>query len=404
MLSMMNRYTFFLRTHPLVARLTIIQFMSYIGAWFSNVAIYTLLVEFGVSATTIATIAALHFIPGLIQAPFTGVVVDRVKPKKLMLTLMAVEILFTAMFLFITDVSLLWLLALIVIVRMSAASFYFTTEMALLPKLLQGDNLKTANEIHSIVWSVAFTLGMALSGMAVAMFGVKIAFLIDLGMFVGAFVLLLNLPLTISATAVSHSFATMMKQSLHYICKNRIIFHLIALHAFVALTAFDALVAITARDNYSAVITIALAIGFMHAARALGLAVGPMVLTRYISVRYLPHLFCLQSISVLFYAMVIDDFYLSLVAMFFIGLFTTSLWSFTYTLLQHHVEHEYYGRIVAYNDMLFLGTSALVSYVIGWLYDLQVTLWAIVVVIAVGFIIAMLYSWWIKKAFNLQEL
>ena len=91
----MNRYVKLLEEETVVRRLTLIQLIAYFGAWFSNVAIYTLLVDLGVSASIIALVAALHFLPGVVQAPLTGVIIDKFHPRRLMLLLLLCEIIAT---------------------------------------------------------------------------------------------------------------------------------------------------------------------------------------------------------------------------------------------------------------------------------------------------------------------
>ena len=83
----MNDYVNLLKCEPVLKRLSTIQLIAYFGAWFSNVAIYTLLLDINVSAEIIAFVAMLHFIAGVVQAPFSGSIIDSVKPKKLMLIL-----------------------------------------------------------------------------------------------------------------------------------------------------------------------------------------------------------------------------------------------------------------------------------------------------------------------------
>ena len=189
----MNRYFTLLREERLLRRLSLIQLIAYFAAWFSNVAIYTLLIELNVSATVIAMTAALHFLPGVIQAPFSGVLIDKIAPKKLMAFLMVLEIVATLPLMLVDDTGLLWLLFTLVFIRMAAASFYFTLEMSLLPRILPHDKLKLANEIHSVIWSFSYTFGMAISGFVVYLVGVKVAFLLDAVLFMGALVLLANI-------------------------------------------------------------------------------------------------------------------------------------------------------------------------------------------------------------------
>ncbi|MFT7004863.1 MAG: DHA3 family macrolide efflux protein-like MFS transporter [Sulfurimonas sp.] len=152
-LSLMNEYLQLLKSESILRRLSTIQLIAYFGAWFSNIAIYTLLLNLNVSASVIAFTAMLHFLAGVIQAPFSGTIIDSVKPKKLMLILISVEIFATFFLVFVNSSSDLLLLYALIFIKMAAASFYFTTEMSLLPKILHGDKLQKANELHSIIWS-----------------------------------------------------------------------------------------------------------------------------------------------------------------------------------------------------------------------------------------------------------
>ncbi|MFZ3052697.1 MAG: MFS transporter, partial [Sulfuricurvum sp.] len=171
----MKRYWNLLALEPLLARLSLIQLIAYFGAWFSNVAIYTLLIQLHVNASTIAFVAALHFFAGVLQAPLSGVIIDRISPKKLMIFLTITEIVATVLLISIDDVSKLGWLYLLVFIRMGAASFQFTVEMSLLPKIVEGKALQYANEIHSIIWSFSYTFGMALGGAVVYYIGTTYA-------------------------------------------------------------------------------------------------------------------------------------------------------------------------------------------------------------------------------------
>jgi len=138
----MNEYFKLLKSEPVLKRLSIIQLISYFGAWFTNVAIYTLLLDMNVDVEIIGFVAMLHFLAGVIQAPFSGSIIDSVKPKKLMLGLILIEIFATLSLIFVNNLSDLYLLYTLIFLKMAAASFYFTTEMSLLPKILDGAKLQ----------------------------------------------------------------------------------------------------------------------------------------------------------------------------------------------------------------------------------------------------------------------
>jgi MFS family permease len=194
----------------------------------------------------------------------------------------------------------------------------------------------------------------------------------------------------------------MMSDTFSYLKKRPQAMHLMIIHAFVGLTAFDVLVALMVDTYYASIIATSLALGLIHASRAVGLVVGPIVLSNWINNRRLVYVFMAQAVAIWFWAYMVESFYLSLFASFIVGLFATTLWSYTYTLLQQNIEEKYYGRIVAYNDMLFLSTAAFTSFMIGFLATDGYSLKAITIFLGVGFVIGGLYFKWILKTQNIR--
>ena len=399
----MKHYLELLRREPVLRRLSLIQTIAYFAAWFSNVAIYTLLIQLDVSPAVVALTAALHFLPGVVQAPFSGSLIDRYAPKRLMMVLMATEIAATLPLMLVDDRGMLWMLLVLVFVRMGASSFYFTLEMSLLPRVLGKESLKAANEIHSIIWSFSYTVGMAVSGLVVYMVGVSAAFVLDALLFAVALMLLRPLNLPAAPEDSGEGYWQMLRGSIGYLRAAPKIKHLILLHAFVGFTAFDALVPLMVEAYYMPAVATALAIGLLHASRALGLVAGPVIFGKWINNRRLLLLFILQGVAILLWSLAVEDFYLALLASVGVGLGTTTLWSYTYTLLQQHTEERFYGRVVAYNDMMFLLTVALVSLGIGALAEAGVGVDRITQVLGVAFFLGAGYLVWILRRFDLKE-
>jgi DHA3 family macrolide efflux protein-like MFS transporter len=399
----MKHYIALLRDEPLLRRLSLVQLIAYFGAWFTNVAIYTLLLQLNVSVFTVALVAALHFLPGVLQAPFSGALIDKIAPKRLMLLLMGIEIAATLPLMLVDDTAHLWLLYLLVFVRMGASSFYFTLEMALLPRFLTHEALKQANEIHSVIWSFSYTFGMAVSGIAVYYIGVTAAFLTDALLFLIALLLLSSSKFPARHTKASEPYLLLLRQSVDYLKHHPLTRHLIVLHAVVGFTAFDGLVALITEAYYLPAVAASLSIGMLHAFRALGLVVGPLLLGRWITLKRLPLLMLAQAAAIGLWACFMEHFYASLMLSVFVGLFTTTLWSFTYTLLQHHTDKAYYGRVIAYNDMLFLLTVAGVSLLIGMLAEGGVDLRVITALLGAAFVAGAAYAFWIRNAFELES-
>jgi DHA3 family macrolide efflux protein-like MFS transporter len=399
----MKDYIELLQKEPVLKRLSTIQLIAYFGAWFSNVAIYTLLLSMNVSAEVVAFTAMIHFLAGVIQAPFSGVIIDKFKPKKLMLGLITLEMFTTFFLIFINQVSDLWLLYTLIFIKMAAASFYFTAEMSLLPKILSGSKLQKANEIHSIIWSLSYTFGMAISGFVVYLLGVKIAFILDTFVLMSGVYLLATLKMEIEVFKTQENLLRMMRDTFTYLKKYPHAIHLMILHSFIGLTAFDALVALMVDKYYAGIIATSLALGLLNASRAVGLVIGPVLIKNWINNKRLTYVFIFQAVAVWIWAYVMENFYLSIAASVLVGLCTTTLWSYTYTLLQKNIDEKYYGRIVAYNDMLFLSSAAFTSFMIGFLATKTYSLGFITFLIGLGFFIASVYYTWILKTQNIED-
>ncbi|MFY4823074.1 MFS transporter [Aliarcobacter butzleri] len=386
----MKQYILFLKENKIIRDLSLVNFISSFGAWFSTVAIYTMVVEFGSTELAISIVTAMHFIPAIIIAPLSGAIIDRVRIKPLMISLLFVELLMTIMFLTINDLSHLWILLIFIFIRMSAASMYFSTEMSLLAKLLDGKNLQTANEINSIVWSFTYAVGMATSGFIVNLYGVKTAIMVDVFIFVLAIIVFLQIKLNIEHKKVTEKIFELMKDGFLYIKNNKIILHLIFLHASVGLTSYDALITILAKNQYKELIAVPLAIGLSNAVRAVALMIGPLFLNKIINKENLHYLLVFQGVTIILWALTQNNFYLSLVSLFFVGLSTAFLWSYTYSLLQNSCDNKYIGRVISYNDMFFMLSNVCTTMFIGFMAHITTTQ-VITVCLGVAFLLFAYY-------------
>ncbi|OCL82954.1 MFS transporter [Arcobacter porcinus] len=386
----MKYYYNFLKGNPTIRGLSLVNLIASFGAWFSTVAIYTMVVDFGSNELVIALVTAMHFIPAIIIAPFSGSLIDRSKIKILMVSVLFIELLMTACFLLISSASDMWLLLILIFIRMSAASIFFSSEMSLLAKLLSGKDLQTANEIQSIIWSFSYAVGMATSGIVVNIYNPKTAIMIDVVIFIVAFIIFSRIQINIKYKKVEEKIFELMIDGLRYIKNNKIIIHLIILHASVGLTSYDALITILAKNEYKELIAVPLAIGLSNAVRAIALMIGPIFLNKIIKKSNLHYLLFFQGLTIIFWAFTQFNFYLSLIALFFVGFSTAFLWSYTYSLLQDRCDNKYIGRVISYNDMVFMMANVLTTFFIGSMAHITTTT-IITICLGVAFIFYAIY-------------
>jgi len=385
--------------HPVIARLSLIQLISYFGTWFSQVAIFSMIVAYGADEITIALTAAMAMLPAVILAPLIGIIIDRIHFKKLMLILLLIEISMTLGFIFINSLEYIWVLMILIFLRSSAASMLFSAEMALFPKLVQGKMLKNTNEIHSIIWSLCYASGMAVGGIATHFMGFDTAFLIDAILYGIAVLLLLGLQLSLEKIQHTDSNWKMFKDGFSYMIENKKILHLILLHAAIGLTSFDALITLLADFRYKEFIAVPLAIGWMNATRAIGLMIGPFIISRIISKENLHYFFILQGLAIMLWSMLEYNFYLALIALFITGFFITTLWSYTYLLIQEETDAHYMGRVISYNDMFFMLSNVATAMFIGYAAKWGLSLEGITFTLGMGFIVVAVYYLWFKKQY-----
>ena len=385
--------------HPTIRRLSLIQFISYFGTWFSQVAIFSMIVAYGADEITIALTAAMAMLPAVILAPVIGIIIDRIDFKKLMLTLLLIEISMTLGFIFINSLEYIWVLMILIFLRSSAASMLFSAEMTLFPKLVQGKMLKNTNEIHSIIWSLCYALGMAVGGIATHFMGFDTAFIIDAMLYSIAVLLLLGLELSLEKITHTDSNWQMFKNGFRYLLSQKKILHLILLHASIGLTRFDALITLLADFRYKEFIAVPLAIGWMNATRALGLMIGPFFISKIISKENLPYFFILQGLAIMFWSALEYNFYLALISLFITGFFITTLWSYTYLLIQEETDRAYMGRVISYNDMFFMLSNVATAMFIGYAAKWGLSLEGITFTLGLGFIFVAVYYIWFKKQY-----
>ena len=376
--------------------------MCYFGVWFSHTGIFTLLITLDAPVWALTLSAAMAFIPGVVIAPFSGILVDKFSPKPMLVIMMAVETVSVFMLVFINSLDYLWLLLLIIFVRNGVGGMYFQVEMSVLPKILNKESLKLANEIHSIIWAVSYTAGMGLAGVYIHFFGIKSAFLLDGMLYIFSFFFLYFLNLQGLKPELIERPLKMLKNGLIYLKENRLIVHLIFLHAFVGITAYDALIALLADYKYANLLSASLIIGLLNASRSLSLMFAPALLSKFINKDTLVYVYIGQGLGIIIWALSLQNFYLALVGIVFAGFCTSSLWSYTYTLLQQNCQKEFYGRVIAYNDMVFLGFSALISFAIGLLFELGLSVEMIAAFMGSLFFIGAIYYRIVFKSYEIR--
>lgn len=387
----MIRYIVLLRHSRNYRLLFSAGFICMFGLWFSVVGVATLLIELGAPVWAITVVGVVSFVPNVFLAPINGIIVDKFQPKPLMISMFLTEMATIFVLIFIDSLDYLWLLLLIVVVRSVAGTLFFQTESSTLPKFLSRPYLKLANEMTGIIWTITYTFGMASAGIFIHYFGVRAAFILDFCLYVFAFFILLRLNFKDLARNAREPVFKMLKEGFSYLRSHPLVVHLIVLHAFVAVTTYDNLIALLAKYRYKEILSASLVIGLMNMSRSAAAFFGQIWLSKIVNKHTFFWLLLGQFAGIALWAVLEFNYWLSFAGMIAAGFFITTVWSYSFTQLQNHVDREFFGRVIAYNDMVYFIVATLVSAAIGFFFELGFSLSQITFGMGFMFAIAAFY-------------
>ena len=188
-------YMQLLRQNKEFRRLFIANEISYIGDWFTVIALFILAGKASDdSPLAIAGVLASRSFSLALFTPFTGMLADRFSRRGLMVlaNVLSFGILIVVLLTGVLEglVSVYGLAVVIV----AARAVHDPAEYAYLPNICNENELLTANALASGGWSVALGIGAAIGGLTIAAYGITTALWIDTTTFLVAALMLSMLP------------------------------------------------------------------------------------------------------------------------------------------------------------------------------------------------------------------
>lgn len=175
----MNPYGALLRRNRNFRLLFIGQTISQLGDWFNAVAVYALLLDLTGSATAVAWMMVVQFMPVAIVGPMAGVVVDRVDRRALMIGADIVRGFLILGLLLVRRADQVWIAYAVMAATVTASAFFEPARTATIPNLTSAEELLPANALSSATWSAMLAIGASIGGIVTAAFGRNIAFSVN---------------------------------------------------------------------------------------------------------------------------------------------------------------------------------------------------------------------------------
>jgi len=176
-------YLTLLRTNRNFRLLFIGQTISQLGDWFNAVAVYALLLDLTGSATAVAWMMIVQFLPVAVVGPAAGVVVDRVNRRRLMIAADLVRGVLILGLLLVRRPDQVWIAYVVMAFTMAASGFFEPARTATIPNITSAAELLPANALASAMWSAMLAIGASVGGLVTAVLGRDLAFTINAASF-----------------------------------------------------------------------------------------------------------------------------------------------------------------------------------------------------------------------------
>jgi predicted MFS family arabinose efflux permease len=364
-----------LRRNPNLKYLWWGQIISQLGDWFNAIALYSLLYELTGSATAVAVLMVLQFLPAAIITPFAGVIIDRFDRRKIMIAADVVRGVVILGLLLVRTPGTVWIAYVVIAIAVSATGFFEPAKSSTLPSIVAREDLVTANALSTGTWSVMLATGASVGGLVSAWFGRDMTFALNsLSFFISAvFVAKTQVPPR-SGPPVRSGVAPFI-DGLKYLREHPDVASFTVIKAGWA-TVGGALLMLTVFGQRVFPIngSADAGTGVLYAARGIGAIAGSWLVTHLASrssgrlVRLVAPSFFLAGS---FYALIGAAPSIWVAAAFVIGahICGSTLWVASNVLLQLNVSEQFRGRVFSVELALLTLIQAASSYITARLLD-----------------------------------
>ena len=155
------------------------QVISFTGDWFNTIAAVMLLNRYTDSGLAIGAFFLARSLPPFLLGPTAGVIADRFNRKTILIWTHLLRMVVVLGFLLVNSAENIWLIYVIAVLQFMISAFFQPAYAAILPSLVEDEELLTANTLGTVTWSTMLTVGAVIGGATAAVFGAEAAFVID---------------------------------------------------------------------------------------------------------------------------------------------------------------------------------------------------------------------------------
>mgnify|MGYP000008000361 CR=1 FL=1 len=356
---------------------------SNLGEWAQRIGQAWLVLELSDSAVLLGITAALQAAPMVLIGPRAGLSADRMNKLTVLMRTQAASGLLAAA---------LGILTLLGTINIAGVLFFATAlgavkafdqpaRQGLILELVGTRRLVNAVTLNNISFNVAKSIGPAVAGLIISVFGIGPSFLFNAATYVALIVALARMDRsTIDFPPTVDRAPQQLREGLRYVRRTPVLAATMALMTVVGMLGFEqqVLLPIFARDVFAGD---ASTLGAMFTAMGIGAIVGGLVVAGRLRTHARALLLSSTSFAVVFAAhAAATDVFVAYALLFLLGAATTVLRALGQSILLSNARADMRGRVASLLSVAFLGTTLVGGPIIGWLTELLGVRWIFVLV------------------------
>lgn len=403
----LGSYAELVKRNPNLRQLWFGQIVSLLGDWFNLIASAALVTSLTESGLAVGGLFVVRMLSPFLISPLAGIAADRYNRKHLLIAADIGRGIVVLGFLFVREPQHIPLLYGLTAVQLGLSGFFFPARNAILPDLVEREDLGTANALTAVTWSVMLAFGAALGGIVAGLWGVYLSFLIDAATFIVSAYLVGQIVYTRPPSQTGagvRDALTAYADGMRYLRRTRDVLMTVLLKAALAFcmaAPFDVLQVRITEDVFVIGKGGGAGLGLMFATIGVGTGVGPLVARRFSgdaerAQRLVITLAFLTIAGGLVIIAPLASFEVVLLGTLVRGFGGGTVWVFSTQLLLQNVPDHVRGRVFATEFMLFTLFYAISASLSGWLLETTLLsysgmLWLLVIA---NLVPAALWTWW----------
>ena len=346
-------------------RLWLSQLVSNFGDWFGLLAVYALITEYSDSELLLGLIIVVKMMSLAVFSPIAGYITDRFNRRRLMIWCDLARAVIVLGFLFIHSLEWLWLSYVLMALQMMMSAVFEPARTSSIPNITSATELVNANILSSLSWSIIFTMGMGIGGLATGYLGTSPVFILDaLSYLVSAyFIYRAVIPQkTISREDEFHQHPLRgIKEGFQFLKDHPHVLRPTLAKGFINIS-LGALVYLLVLVSDKILLMGSVGLGLLYASRGVGTAIGPVIGRRvfrdegqWIKAMGIFMFFCGLNYLLLGFT---QSLLMMLLLVFLAHAASGSNWVMSTVLLQRRAPDVFRGRVFSTEWLFFTLTQS----------------------------------------------